>query len=63
MKITVPKGTSIVVHNAEEMALLLKQGFQWRIDRIDLNVPLHEYDKEQGIVARHPGTSRPGKSK
>ncbi len=52
MKITVPKGTPIVVHNAEEMELLLKQGFRWRIDRIDPDVRLHEYDKEQGIVCK-----------
>ena len=63
MKITVPKGTPIVVHNAEEMKLLLKQGFRWQTDRIDPDVPLHKYDKEQGIVARHPGKILPGKSK
>ena len=52
MKITVPKGTPIVVHNAEEMEILLKQGFQLRIDRIDLNVPLCKDGKEQGIVRK-----------
>ena len=52
MKITVPKGIPIVVHNADEMEVLLEQRFRLRIDRIDLDVPLREDSKELGIVRK-----------
>ena len=64
MKITVPKGIPIVVHNADEMEVLLEQRFRLRIDRIDLDVPLREDSKELGIVRKViQATVLPGKGK
>ena len=52
LKITVPKGTQIIVCNSYEMEVLLPQGFGLRIDRIDLEVPVREGGKERHIIKK-----------
>ena len=45
MKITIPERTQIIVYNRAEMEVLIRQGFDLRIDRIDLDVPVYKRDR------------------
>ena len=52
LKITIPKGTQIIVCNSYEMEVLLPQGFGLQIDRIELEVPVREGGKECHIIKK-----------